>query len=151
MQRRSLLRWTAGLGALAAGSIEAAGPSGPVKRLAVLLLDRRELWASFATALTAELAALGWVDARNLAVQWRYADGDRALLRSHAEELVRSTPDAILTRGTPARLSGIISATPSITWSRRNTVVPKLMRSATERPSRAPSRIAAVMSAVASG
>jgi len=102
MQRRSLLRWTAGLGALAAGSIRAAGPGSPGKRLAVLLLDRRELWASFASALTTELAALGWVEGRNLTVQWRYADGDTALLRAHAQELSRAAPDAIVTRGSPA-------------------------------------------------
>ncbi len=102
MQRRSLLRWTAGAGALAAGSIRAAGPTAASKRLGVLLLDHRELWTSFPPALTAELAALGWVEGRNLTVQWRYADGDAALLRSHSEELVRSAPDAIVTRGTPA-------------------------------------------------
>jgi len=102
MQRRSLLRWTAGVGALAAGSIRAASPAGPGKRLAVLLLDQREVWTSFPPALAAELTALGWVEGRNLTVQWRYADGDAALLRSHAEELVRLAPDAILTRGTPA-------------------------------------------------
>ena len=101
MQRRSLLRWTAGLGILAADSIRAAGSAGRSKHLAVLLLDRRELWASFPPALTAELAALGWAEGRNLTLQWRYADGDAALLRSHVDELVRAVPDAILTRGTP--------------------------------------------------
>ena len=102
MQRRSLLRWTAGVSALAAGSIRAATAAGPSKRLGVLLLDRRDIWASFPPALSAELASLGWVEGRNLTVQWRYADGDTALLRSHSEELVRAAPDAILTRGTPA-------------------------------------------------
>jgi putative ABC transport system substrate-binding protein len=113
MQRRSLLRWTAGLGALAAASIRAASPGGPGKRLAVLLLDRREIWTSFPPALTAELAALGWVEGRNLTVQWRYADGDAALLRSHADELARSAPHAILTRGTPAT-HALLRATRSI-------------------------------------
>ncbi len=102
MQRRSLLRWTAGLGALATGSIRAAEPPGRGKRLAGLLFDRREIWVEFPPALTAELATLGWVEGRNLSVQWRYADGDPALLRAHAEEIVASAPDAILTRGTPA-------------------------------------------------
>ena len=102
MQRRSLLQWMAGSGVLAAGSARPAGRAPSAKRLAVLLLDRREVWTTFATPLAAELAALGWVEGSNLTVQWRYADGDEALLRSHAEELVRSAPDAILTRGTPA-------------------------------------------------
>ncbi len=48
-------------------------------------------------------------------------------------------------------MSGIISATPSITSSRVSSVAPKLISSATVRPSRAPSRIAQVISATASG
>jgi putative ABC transport system substrate-binding protein len=102
MQRRALLRWTAGAGALAAGSIRAAPPIGKGKRLAALILDRREIWTDFPPALSAELAALGWVEGKNLAVQWRYADGDAALLRVHAEELAAAAPDAIVTRGSPA-------------------------------------------------
>jgi hypothetical protein len=48
-------------------------------------------------------------------------------------------------------ISGIISATPSITSSRASTVVPSCISSATVRPSRAPSMMAAVISATASG
>ncbi|MDQ6768524.1 MAG: hypothetical protein M3Z54_00865, partial [Gemmatimonadota bacterium] len=102
MQRRSLLRWTAALGALATASIQAAQPPGRVERLAGRLFDRRELWVEFPPALTAELAAMGWVEGRNLSVQWRDADGDPALLRSHVEAIVASAPDAIVTRGSPA-------------------------------------------------
>lgn len=102
MQRRSLLRWSAGLGALAVASRQAARSAGSGKRLAGLLFDRRELWLDFPPALAAELKALGWVEGRNLFSQWRYADGDPALLRSHAEQLVASAPDAIVTRGSPA-------------------------------------------------
>ena len=88
--------------AAAARPIRAAGPSGGSKKLGVLILDGPEVWTSFPPALTKELAALGWVEGKNLATTWRYAGGDVAVLRSHAEELVRSAPDAILTRGTPA-------------------------------------------------
>src|SRR5471032_1352388 len=48
-------------------------------------------------------------------------------------------------------MSWIISATPSITCSRRITVPPSRIRSATERPSRAPSTTKSVISATASG
>jgi len=102
MQRRSLLRWTAGLGALAAGPIRAADSSRRSKRLAVLLLDGPEVWTSFPPALTTELAALGWVEGKNLGVTWRYAHGDAARLRSLAGELIALAPDVIVTRGTPA-------------------------------------------------
>src|SRR5205814_8464846 len=48
-------------------------------------------------------------------------------------------------------ISGIISGMPSITWSRARSVAPWLIKSATVRPSRAPSMIAALMNATASG
>src|SRR5690606_5950758 len=48
-------------------------------------------------------------------------------------------------------ISGTISGTPSITSSRPRIVVPKCISSATLRPSRAPSRIAALMRAIDSG
>src|SRR5690606_23118656 len=48
-------------------------------------------------------------------------------------------------------MSGTSSGTPSITSARVSRVAPKLISSATGRPSRAPSRIAQLISATASG
>jgi len=71
------------------------------KRLSVLLFDRPQLWEFFPRELRTELAALGWVERRNLSIEWRYGNGDPVLLRAHVAELVASAPDAIVTRGTP--------------------------------------------------
>lgn len=102
MQRRSLVTWTVGVGALGMQSLRAARPASRAKRLAALLFDSRSAWVEFPPSLTAELSRLGWAEGRNLTVEWRYADGDPALLRAHANQLVALAPDAILTRGSPA-------------------------------------------------
>jgi putative tryptophan/tyrosine transport system substrate-binding protein len=100
MDRRALLLATSSAGLLTPLRTFAALPSS-AKRLGVLLFDRPEPWAFFPPQLDAELAALGWVERRNLSIDWRYANGDPALVRAHVAELVASAPDAILTRGTP--------------------------------------------------
>jgi putative ABC transport system substrate-binding protein len=102
MDRRSLLMRALGLGAVAATPARAAAPARGHRRLAVLLFDRAESWDWLPPELRQELGALGWIEGSNLNVQWHYANGDGALLRSLAAQLVASAPDAILTRGTPA-------------------------------------------------
>ena len=72
----------------------------PRKRLAALLFDRPELWEFLPGELGAALRSLGWAEDRTLSIEWRYANGDAALLASHAVQLVSSAPDVILTRGT---------------------------------------------------
>lgn len=81
--------------------MRAAVPNSGKRRLAVLLYDRAEGWDSFPPELRTELSALGWIEGSNLSVEWRYASGDPARVRSDVVELVASAPDAILTRGTP--------------------------------------------------
>jgi putative ABC transport system substrate-binding protein len=101
MDRRFLLTRALGVATLATTRAGAAAPPVGKRRLAVLLFDRPESWDFMPPELRTELTALGWVEGTNLTVQWRYANGDPARLRSLAAELVASAPDAILTRGTP--------------------------------------------------
>ncbi|HVE51144.1 MAG TPA: ABC transporter substrate-binding protein [Casimicrobiaceae bacterium] len=59
------------------------------------------------------LAALGWIDGRNLVIDERFAAGQAALLQQHAQELVQRTPDVIVVRSSTAlremrRVSGAI-------------------------------------------
>jgi putative ABC transport system substrate-binding protein len=48
------------------------------------------------------MQAAGYVEGQNLAVEWRYADGDYARLAGYAAELVQINPAAIVAYGTPA-------------------------------------------------
>jgi putative ABC transport system substrate-binding protein len=52
-----------------------------------------------ATALTKELATLGWYEGRNLRIDWRWADGDPALFERYGTELVALGPDVLVATG----------------------------------------------------
>jgi hypothetical protein len=47
------------------------------------------------------LRELGWIEGRNLRLEYRWAPGDATLLRSQATELVGLAPDLILATSTP--------------------------------------------------
>ena len=51
------------------------------------------------------LRELGWVDGRNLHVEWRYANGKGEALQALAEELIRANVEVIVTKGTTATLA----------------------------------------------
>ena len=54
------------------------------------------------TALAQGLARFGWVDGKNIRLDYRFAADDPALFKSNAAELVRLSPDAILASTPPA-------------------------------------------------
>ena len=56
---------------------------------------------------------LGWIEGRNIHVDYRWASGDIALMRSHASELVANPPEVILAEGTSV-LAALREATRSI-------------------------------------
>ena len=60
--------------------------------------EARSVYASFFEALR----DLGYVDGRNIAVQWLFADNDLQRLPELAAQLVKSKVDLIVTNGTPA-------------------------------------------------
>jgi putative ABC transport system substrate-binding protein len=51
------------------------------------------------------LQRLGWVDGRNLRIEYRWGGGDVDRARAAAAELVRSTPDLIVNPTLPFRSS----------------------------------------------
>jgi ABC-type uncharacterized transport system substrate-binding protein len=65
--------------------------------------------ASFRQAL----ADLGWSEARNLKIEWRWTRGDIARVREYSAELVRLAPEVILAQGTP-NVAALKQATTSI-------------------------------------
>src|SRR5262249_13278682 len=52
-------------------------------------------------AFVQEMRSLGYVEDKNLVIEWRFADGNYNRLPGLAAELVRSNVDAIVTHGTP--------------------------------------------------
>ena len=100
MRRREFI---AALGSAATWSLAAAAQQGEgVKRLGILLGG--SVGSEFSVSdkqLVEGLAQLGWREARNLRVDFRLAgSNDPAIIRPHAESLIRAAPDVIY--ATPA-------------------------------------------------
>ena len=101
MDRRTFL---AGTGAvlLTAPLAAEAQPAGKVYRIGVLEPTSMALNAANLDAFRQGLRELGYVEGRNMRIEYRSADGRSERFPDLAAELVRLKVDVILTRGTPA-------------------------------------------------
>jgi putative tryptophan/tyrosine transport system substrate-binding protein len=101
VNRRDLI---AGLAAAAGLGLRAghAQQAGRMRRVAVLMPfaenDSRAMVAAFAR----ELERSGWVEGKNIRIDYRFAAGDPARLKTYAAELIGLSPDVILASTPPA-------------------------------------------------
>jgi ABC-type sugar transport system substrate-binding protein len=106
MQRRELL---GALGGAAAAWPLAARAQQPtrVHRLGWLIAfpESSPLAQGIRSAMAQALRGLGWIEGKNLQIDYRFAAGDPALFKAHAAELVSLSPDVILVSTTPAALA----------------------------------------------
>jgi putative ABC transport system substrate-binding protein len=103
-------------GATIASSLGAhAQQSSRSRRIAVLMgLSPNDKEAQLRVkAFESAWPELGWIEGRNIHIDYRWASGDTALMRSHASELVASSPEVILAEGTSV-LAALREATRSI-------------------------------------
>lgn len=97
-----------GLGAaLAAPLVAFAQKPGRVWRVGFLAARRRpeSLDTDFYGEVPRGLRELGYVEGKNLVIEWRFADGRNERLPGLAAELVRLNVDVIVTDGTPGTLA----------------------------------------------
>jgi ABC-type uncharacterized transport system substrate-binding protein len=102
MRRRDFIAGIAG--STAAWPLAAhAQQTGRVRRLGVLMSPQESDPEGKAqlSGFTQALAALGWIEGRNLQMEVRWGGGDANRARIHAKELVALQPDLILAQGTP--------------------------------------------------
>jgi putative tryptophan/tyrosine transport system substrate-binding protein len=102
MRRRDFIAGIAG--STAAWPLAAhAQQTGRVRRLGVLMSPQESDPEGRAqlSGFTQALAALGWIEGRNLQMEVRWGGGDANRARIHAKELVALQPDVILAQGTP--------------------------------------------------
>jgi putative ABC transport system substrate-binding protein len=88
----------AGLGGAAAWPLAAgAQQAEPMRRVGALLVGAKDdpITQSNIAAFRERLAMLGWVEGRNLRMDYRFADDDLDRLAAYAEELVNLRPDLI--------------------------------------------------------
>ncbi len=101
MDRRVFIAGVA-LGLLAASSAPRAQQTGKVYRIGMLEAVPAAQNAANLDALRKGLRELGYVEGRNLVIEYRSADGRAERFSELAAELVRLKVDLIVTRGTPA-------------------------------------------------
>ena len=109
MRRRDFITFVGG--AVATPLVARAQQNERIRRIGVLqpfAQDRPE--AARVAAFVQELQRLGWVDGRNLQIEYRWEPND---LRKAATELVALSPDVILVSSTPA-VSSMQQATRTI-------------------------------------
>jgi putative ABC transport system substrate-binding protein len=75
-----------------------------VRRVGVLIAfpESHPFAQAFVAAFTQALGRLGWVEGKNIRIDYRFAAGDPALFKAYAAELVGLAPDAILASTAPA-------------------------------------------------
>ncbi len=101
MDRRTFIGGVTG-GLLAAPRAVRAQPAGKVYRIGILEPIPAAQNAANLDALRKGLRNLGYVEGRNLIIEYRSADGRAERFPDLASELVRLKVDLIVTRGTPA-------------------------------------------------
>jgi putative ABC transport system substrate-binding protein len=103
MRRREFITFVGGA-AVAWPIASRAQQPERVRRIGVLLNGSSsdpELQRRY-TAFRRGLAALGWVEEKNLHVEIRWGVGDAERVHAHARELVQLAPEIIFSNGTPA-------------------------------------------------
>src|SRR5215212_8038959 len=103
--RRELLQGAGvlGLGLVAGCSLpfSPAQQPTPVHRIGFLIGTTPAQVASVVEAFRQGLEHYGWVEGQNLAVEYRYAEGQRERLPAFAAELVAGSMEAIVVLSTP--------------------------------------------------
>jgi hypothetical protein len=94
----------AGLGGMAIAWPNAAGAQqrGPARRIGAFILAGSSNQQAYLRALLDGLDTLGWVDGKNIQVEYRWAGGDVDSLRSDAANLVALDSEVIVSGGTQA-------------------------------------------------
>src|SRR5712691_9827687 len=107
-------RFVTGLGVLLASQLVAqAQPAGNVPRIGFLMSTSPATIADRVAAFREGLRELGYVEGKNIAVEYRWAEGRTARLPDLAAELVRMKSDVIVTAG-PTVTRAAREASPTI-------------------------------------
>ena len=92
-------------GAAAAWPLAARGQQAKVARIGFLGLVSPSSHASRVTAFRAGLRDLGWIEGRDLFIEFRWAEGNYDRLPALAEELLRLNIDVLVTHGAAGALA----------------------------------------------
>src|SRR5580704_18577067 len=103
MRRREFVQLAAGT-AMAWPLAGHAQQPEHTRRIGVLIAfpENDPFAQAIVTAFAQALGRFGWVEGKNIRIDYRFAAGDPTLFKTYAAELVGLMPDAILASSTPA-------------------------------------------------
>ena len=104
MDRRTFIG-SVGIGLVGLPLVAGTQPARPVPRIGWLGGPTRASAEFFVSAFRAGLEERGWIEGRNVAIEWRFADGQAERLPELASELVRRQVDVIVVPSTPTALA----------------------------------------------
>jgi putative tryptophan/tyrosine transport system substrate-binding protein len=104
LRRREFIALLGGAAAMPVAWPLAAGAQQPGKLPTIGFLGATTptVWSSFVGAFLKRLRELGWVDGRNIAIEYRWAEGREDRYAEFAAEFVRLKVNVIVTAGTGA-------------------------------------------------
>src|SRR5262249_32937227 len=84
-----------------------AQQDGRVRRIGIVSpnTERDPVGRSYRAVFYEALRKLGWVDGRNIRIDFRWGEGDGARIRQQVTELVATAPEMIVASGTPAAVA----------------------------------------------
>ncbi len=102
MRRRKFITLLGGTAAAWPLAVRAQQPGERVRRIGVLFgtSESDPVTREYLVAFAQGLAPLGWSEGRNVRIDTRLAGGEASRIRNYAAELVRLSPDVILSHGT---------------------------------------------------
>jgi putative tryptophan/tyrosine transport system substrate-binding protein len=92
-------------GAAAAWSLEARAQQAKAATIGLLGTGSAAAQSQWTAAFVQRMRELGWIEGRNLAIEYRWAEGHTERLKDLADELVRLKVDVIITHNTPGPLA----------------------------------------------
>ena len=99
------------------GSLVRAQQSGKVSRIGYLDAGSASGSAVLINAFRQELTKLGWIEGKNISVEYRFSDADNSRLPELAADLVRLKPDLLVVAGTQ----------PAIAAKKATSIIPIVM------------------------
>src|SRR3989449_4009145 len=104
MRRREFITLLGGAAAAWPLAAHAQQP-GKLPTIGFLGQSTRSATSEWTTAFVQRLRELGWIDGRNVAIEYRWGEGRNERFAQIAAEFVRLKVDVIVTYGTPAVLA----------------------------------------------
>src|SRR5258705_10129599 len=101
MQRREFITLFGGTAATWPLAVRAQQPAGRVYRVGYLMIASREQQLHLIKAFEEGLRSLGYRAGENVAIEYRFANGELERLPALAAELVRLGVDGLVTRANP--------------------------------------------------